>query len=131
MREITFKKKDLLDVNNQGNVLILGLIILQIILIISINFNLNLDHLTNINQIDPTLESVKIRVIQRIEYEFRNNKIKDFEMQIEDYHVEVIYDVDRCDVIIDGEYHLEMKVVYDIVFWALGSVEYDYEYWEQ
>ena len=52
--------------NKKGNVWIVGLLILQIILVISTNFYLNLDHLLKINNIDPTFECVKIKVINRI-----------------------------------------------------------------
>lgn len=130
MKERIYKKKDFWVVNNKGNVWIVGLFILELILIISFNFMLNLDHLSKINQIDPTFECVKIKIIQRIKKEFRENKIKDFEVKIDGYNVQVYYDVDRCEVIFDGKHYVEMNVIYDEVFWCLGSVEYDYEGWE-
>lgn len=130
MREIIFKNKDFLGVNNRGNVLIISLFILQILTLVVFNFSLNLNQLKKINQIDPTFECVKIQVIQEIKKQFISEKTNDFEVEIDGYDVQVIYGVDSCDVIFDGEHHVEMKIEFDIVFWALGLVEYDYDYWQ-
>ena len=116
--------------NKKGNVWIVGLLILQIILVISTNFYLNLDHLLKINKIDPTFECVKIKVINRIKQEFKDNEMEDFEVDIDGYHVEVVYNVFDCNVIFDGEHYVEMFVEYDLVYMCIGSVEYDFEGWE-
>ena len=116
--------------NSKGNVLILGLLILQVIFMVSMNFSLNLDHLSNINRYDPSFECAKIKAIQRIEYEFRKGKEKDFEFDSDGYHVEVIYGFDECEVIFEGEHEVVMRVAYDPAYWAIGSVEYDFENWE-
>lgn len=130
MKEKIFIKKDFLDANNNGNVLVLGLIILQLIVMIGINFSLNLDHLLKLNSIDPSFECMKIKVIQQIKEDFYKGKTNDFEIEDENYQVNISYQGNECNVYFEGKHNVKMHIVYDDVYLCIASIEYDYSNWE-
>jgi len=113
-------------VNNKGNILIVGLIFLNILCILSATLTTELSQIVLFNQIDTNMEIIKIKTIQRIENEFKN-KNEDFEINENDIYVSATFDGLDYHVVIDGTYDYEMHITYDYVFECIEKIEYFYE----
>ena len=112
--------------NNKGNILIIGLVLLNILLILSATIKSDLSQLVLFNRLDVNMEIMKIKVIQRIENEFKNHN-EDFEFNENDIFVSATFDGLDYHVVIDGSYDYEMHITYDYVFECIESIEYFYE----
>ncbi len=112
--------------NNKGNILIIGIILLNIICILGNIFTSNLNQILILNNVDTNMEIMKIKTIQRIEKEFKD-ECKDFELN--EYGVHVLAEYDGIDYLVTfvGKNEVQMKISFDDVFECLEKIEYIYE----
>ena len=112
--------------NNKGNILIVGIVLLNVICILGNIFTTNLRQIYILNHIDTNMETVKIKTIQKIENEFKN-ECKDFEINENEIHVFAEYDVIDYLVTFEGKNNYQMKISYDYVFECIENIEYIYD----
>lgn len=127
MKEITRKKKGLLDVNRKGNGLICAIGVLSFILVLSQFIYMNLHHIQLLSQYDHQFELMKIHVIQKVKKDFYDQKCEDFTIEKYSYLANVTYDEDVAIVVIEGQQNVTMEIIYDNVYLCIGHIEYFYE----
>ena len=112
--------------NNKGNILIIGIVLLNIICILGNIFTSNLYQILILNNIDTNMEAIKIKTIQRIEKEFKD-ECNDFELNENNIHVIAEFDGIDYVVTFEGNKIFQMKISFDNVFECIENIEYIYE----
>ena len=112
--------------NNKGNILILGLIILNILTILSNILTSNISQVLLFNNMDINMEKMKIKTIQRLDKEY-TEECNDFELNENNIYVTATFDGLDYHVEVHGSYHYEMHITYDYVFECIENIEYIYE----
>ena len=112
--------------NNKGNIIVIGLIFLNILCILSNICTTNLKQVVILNHIDTNMEIAKIKTIQRIEKEFNKN-CENFEFEENGVYVIAEYDGIDYVVSIEGNTYYEMRISFDEVFKCIGNIEYIYD----
>lgn len=112
--------------NNKGNILIIGIVLLNIICILGNIFTSDLNQILILNNIDTNIEIMKIKTIQRIEEEFKD-ECKNFELN--EYGIHVLAEYDGIDYLVsfEGNIYYQMKISFDEVFECIENIEYIYE----
>lgn len=112
--------------NNKGNILIIGIILLNIICILGNIFTSDLNQVLILNNVDLNMEIMKIKTIQKIENEFKDD-CKDFELN--EYGIKVSAQFDGIDYFVNfkGNTTFQIKISFDYVFECIENIEYIYE----
>ena len=126
MKEMKNNLQDYSDVI-KGNGLIIGIILLNLIITISLNFNIHLKKLSLLNQYDVQMECLKIKVVQQLEKEFEKGTCIDFKIEENDYYCEVNFYGSEAHAYFYGDQTFTMIFTYDDVFLCIASVEYIYD----
>ena len=127
MKKILKLKQDFWDVNEKGNILILGIIVMNIIILLASNINILLQQKLILNNYDSDMEVIKIKVIQKIENECTKDTPEDFTFEEGNIYVSATYVGLDYFVNVEGKKKYEMLVEYDPVYECILNVEYNFE----
>lgn len=124
MKKEIRKFNDLLAVNRNGNALLLALNLLNIFMVITFSFYIQVKVYSLIKMENKETEILKIQAVKRIKSEFYHQKCENFELYEGSSSVVVIYDELTCRLEFSGQVDFAMLIEYDDVYLCIKSVEY-------